>query len=170
MIVPWCRDFFARPFPRRRGRQPRERRPALSAGRAAAIGRPAQVLPVGSIILGLALAPLDRLAVDLAHRPARDSPRMAPQGLGFPVASQASQLVSAHGNTVELGRRGDANHERISVRGGSEFSQQRLTSFYHYESAWRTANTGSNPVGATTELAEINPAISPESDASPFNS
>src|SRR5207253_9429404 len=46
-------------------------------------------------------------------------------------------------------RRGDANHKRISVLGASTFSQQRPTSFNHYESAWRTVNTGSNPVGAT---------------------
>src|SRR5437867_9477029 len=32
--------------------------------------------------------------------------------------------------------------ERISIPGGPEFSQQRLTSLDHYESAWRTATTG----------------------------
>src|SRR5439155_9482080 len=42
--------------------------------------------PVGSIVLGLALAPLARLAVDLGHRPARDGPRMAPQGLSALLA------------------------------------------------------------------------------------
>jgi len=42
----------------------------------------------------------------------------------------------------------DSNHERISVPKVSQFSQQRLTFIGHYESAWRTENTGSNPVGA----------------------
>src|SRR4029077_12349220 len=32
----------------------------------------------------------------------------------------------------------DVNHERISVPGVRAVSQQRLTSFDHYESAWRT--------------------------------
>jgi putative transposase len=36
--------------------------------RAAAIGPPPQGLPPGSTLLGLALTPLDRLAVDLGHR------------------------------------------------------------------------------------------------------
>ena len=39
---------------------------------------------------------------------------------------------------------GDENHDRISVLPVVAFSQQRLTSFARYESAWRTANTGSN--------------------------
>jgi len=41
------------------------------------------------------------------------------------------------------------------------FSQQRLTSFDPYESAWRTANTGSNPVGATSSNLQKSPAESP---------
>jgi hypothetical protein len=41
---------------------------------------------------------------------------------------------------------GDVNHERISVPRVLALSQQHLTSFKHYESAWRTANTGSNLV------------------------
>ena len=43
-------------------------------------------------------------------------------------------------------RRRDVNHERILVPGVQALSQQGLTSFNHYESAWRTENTGSNPV------------------------
>src|SRR6266508_3626916 len=31
------------------------------------------------------------------------------------------------------------------------FSQLHLTPFAHYESAWRTENTGSNPVGSEPE-------------------
>src|SRR5207302_1741181 len=41
----------------------------------------------------------------------------------------------------------DSNLDPISVPAVSQFSQQRLTSIGHYESAWRTENTGSNPVG-----------------------
>src|SRR5258708_40138510 len=48
---------------------------------------------------------------------------------------------------------GDVNHERVSIPGVQAFSQQRLTSFDQYESAWRTANTGSNPVGATIRIS-----------------
>src|SRR5262249_11681729 len=86
-------DFSARPCRRRRGRQPRERRPAVSTGRAAAIGPPPQGLPVGvgSTLLGLALTPLDRLAVDLGHRPARDSPRVASPGLSALLALEVPE-------------------------------------------------------------------------------
>src|SRR5262245_11582907 len=40
----------------------------------------------GSTLLGLALTPLDRLAVDLGLRPARDSPRTASKGLSALLA------------------------------------------------------------------------------------
>jgi len=41
---------------------------------------------------------------------------------------------------------GDVNHERISVPSVLALSQQHLTSFKHYESAWRTENTGFSPL------------------------
>src|SRR5207253_3949199 len=67
---------------------------------------------------------------------------------GFPVESQTSELWSQLTRTRETQNgAGDANHERISVPEVSQSSQQRLTSIGHYESAWRTVNTGSNPVG-----------------------
>src|SRR5207245_7288735 len=49
----------------------------------------------------------------------------------------------------------DSNHERISVPEVSQFSQQRLTSIGHYESAWRTENTDSNPAGDTSSQVII---------------
>ena len=52
------------------------------------------------------------------------------------------RLMRTRGDSA---RRGDGDHKRISVPGASTFSQQRPTSFAHYASAWRTANTGSNP-------------------------
>ena len=71
--------------------------------------------------------------------------------LGFPAHSQPfnfwSQAMRTRG--IQDGER-DVNHYRVSVPGMRALSQQRRTSFNHYESAWRTANTGSNPVGATT--------------------
>src|SRR5215467_1043538 len=50
-----------------------------------AVPRP-KVYPPGSTLLGLALTPLDRLAVDLGHRPARHSPRVASQRLSALLA------------------------------------------------------------------------------------
>ena len=40
--------------------------------------------------------------------------------------------------------RGDVNYDRISVLRVPALSQQCITSFADYESAWRTENTGSN--------------------------
>ena len=50
-----------------------------------------------------------------------------------------STLVSANG--IQNGE-GDVNHERISVPVVPALSQQVGTSLNHYESAWRTSNTG----------------------------
>ena len=61
----------------------------------------------------------------------------------------AQTLVPADENSGDPARRGDGNHKRISVPGASTFSQQRPTSFDHYDGAWRTANTGSNTFGDT---------------------
>jgi hypothetical protein len=60
-------------------------------------------------------------------------------------------LVSAKESLVGFIPGGDVNHEHVSVPGVQALSKQHLTSFTHYESAWRTENTGSNPVGARSE-------------------
>ena len=57
-----------------------------------------------------------------------------------------STLISATG--IQNGE-GDINHERISVPRVRVLSQQLRTSFNHYESAWRSENTGSNPTSRT---------------------
>src|SRR5438876_10381711 len=64
-----------------------------------------------------------------------------------------STLVSANEKPGVRTGEGDANHKRILISGVVEFSQQHLTSCDHYESAWRTVNTGSNPVGATSRIS-----------------
>src|SRR5207253_9564619 len=66
----------------------------------------------------------------------------------------AQTMVPADENSGDPARRGDGNHKRISVPGASTFSQQRPTSFDHYESAWQTSNTGSNPVGESNPCHE----------------
>jgi hypothetical protein len=40
----------------------------------------------------------------------------------------------------------DVNHKRISIPEATAFGQQLLTSFKHYESAWRTENTDLSPL------------------------
>ena len=75
---------------------------------------------------------------------------------GFPVPAVADptrvgQTAPARGHSLPFRSADhaaqDSNHERISVPEVSQFSQQRLTSIGHYESAWRTENTGSNLAG-----------------------
>ena len=70
----------------------------------------------------------------------------------FPGNSRLdSQLSLKRSGEVSLGEhswhpndQGGANDERISIPDVTVFSQQPLTSFDHYESAWRTENTGLN--------------------------
>src|SRR5437899_426396 len=69
--------------------------------------------------------------------PTRRFSRRCP--LGFLAPFQTSQLMRTRG--IQDGG-GEANHERISVPGVVVFSQLRLTSCTHCESAWRTENTG----------------------------
>src|SRR6266508_5799646 len=66
---------------------------------------------------------------------------------GFPAYSRTPRLWSQPMRPVGFRNgEGDVNHERISVPEVRALSQQLRTSFNHYESAWRTANTGLNPV------------------------
>jgi len=71
------------------------------------------------------------------------------------IDSGRSWRSRADENSAASARKGGANHKRISVPGASTFSQQRTTSFDHYESAWRTSNTGSNPVGRKEMTGEF---------------
>jgi hypothetical protein len=64
---------------------------------------------------------------------------------GSQLFANLSVWVLAERELVGFRTAGDVNHGRISVPGVRALSQQRLTSFDHYESAWRTENTGSSP-------------------------
>ncbi len=59
----------------------------------------------------------------------------AAQALGL---KRVGLIGTRYENAWDSGRRGDVNHERIAVLGVVAFGQHHLTSFDHYESAWRT--------------------------------
>ena len=52
------------------------------------------------------------------------------------------------------------NHERISVPGVRALSEQPLSSVKCYESAWRTANTGSTPAMCRRPAGGTSPPLS----------
>src|SRR5207253_8052471 len=82
---------------------------------------------------------------------------------GFPVPAVADptrvgQTAPARGHSLPFRSADhaaqDSNRERISVPEVSQFSQQRLTSIGHYESAWRTENTGSSPAWPASSVVQ----------------
>src|SRR2546427_585013 len=100
-------DLLPRPSRQLRRSHTREHRPASSTGGPAAIRRSTSTPAPGPVLLGLALTPLDGLAVQTCHIQARARPRLAPARLSALLALEIP--ITCRGSPADRRRHPNAD-------------------------------------------------------------